>query len=86
MEVYDPYKYYLPGQKKIFRWKLFRFLLTFLAIGWMVGIVCGYAWRYVQVEPTRDKEITSLKEQVDHYKNHWSPNRELEVKASGRKK
>lgn len=34
-----------------------RDIFTVLMVGVIVGIFLGYAWRMVQIEPIRDKEI-----------------------------
>jgi hypothetical protein len=38
--------YYLPGQKKEFRWSRFRYWITGLLIGFLIGIFAGYWWCY----------------------------------------
>lgn len=70
------------GQKRIIIKKLIKYSILFLFIGLFIGIWLGQAWRIIQVEPTRDKEIASLKNQVDHYRNHWTPIREKEILKS----
>ena len=37
-----------------------RDIFTVLMIGIFIGIVCGYFWRTVQIEPILNKEISLL--------------------------
>ena len=37
-----------------------RDIFTVLMIGVFIGIVCGYFWRYKQIEPILNKEISLL--------------------------
>ncbi len=70
MEIYS---FYLPGQKKSFREKLLKFSISFLFLGWFIGLVCGYGWRYKQVEPYYQGTIQELKKRINYYRENWMP-------------
>jgi hypothetical protein len=73
-------KYYLPGQKKEFRWgKVRAFLYGFLIASFLfTGL--GYAWRMAQTDGPHQEEIAKLKTKIDHYRNNWMPIRSKEAK------
>ncbi len=79
--LFPPKEQYYILKKKIraFAWGAITFFI--------LGFLGGYGWCYKQIVPDYESKIIKLKEQNEHKKDNWSPNKETETKIiKGKKK
>jgi hypothetical protein len=72
--------YYLPEQKKKFRWAKIKAFILGLIISAFIFTGLGYAWRMAQTNGPHQEEITKLKTTIEHYRTNWTPIRSKETK------
>jgi hypothetical protein len=75
--------FYLPGQKKEFRWKRIKAFCLGFIIAALIFTGLGYAWRMAQTKGPYQEEISQLKAKIDHYRENWTP---IQSKESSKKK
>lgn len=76
--------YYLPGQKREQRRKVFKAFLYGFVIAAFIFTGLGYAWRIAQVDDDHKSEVKRLKTSVQYYQDNWTPiKRHVEVKVKG---
>lgn len=77
--------YYLQGQRKIIRRKLFKFSIYFLIVGLFVGVGLGMAWRMAQERPemqAQQAKIQNLQKTIEYYRSNWTPIKQKEILKS----
>lgn len=84
----DPF--FFQWQKRLIRWRLFKYAIIFLFIGLFIGVGLGMAWRIAQVEPDHHAKIEKMQNTINYYRKNWTPIKEkIEVKSksgAGQKK
>jgi hypothetical protein len=81
-------EFWIQGQRKIIRKKLFKCAVGFLFTGFLVGIGLGEWWRITKIEPqhqaemkliqeNHQTEIKLLQKRINDYRENWTPIKQL---------